>query len=93
MELMKMLVAVAVGITVCYLLKTAIDDLRFKKLNSDNNTEPKNHPEQFINVSVADMDKHYDRSAGRWCDACGIHGSHHTDKHNEFAESLPKVNS
>lgn len=93
MELMIMLASVAVGISVCYLFKSAIDDLRFKKLNNDKNTEPMNRPEQFINVSVTDMDKHYDRSAGRWCDACGIHGSHHTDKHSEFAKSLPKVNS
>lgn len=25
-----------------------------------------------------------DRSAGRWCDVCQQHGSHHTDKHDEF---------
>lgn len=26
-----------------------------------------------------------DRSAGRWCAECQQHGSHHTDKHAEFA--------
>lgn len=38
-----------------------------------------------VNVSVEVMDKHFDRSAGRYCEHCGIHGSHHTDKHNDFA--------
>lgn len=28
----------------------------------------------------------YNRSAGRWCEECKMHGSHHTDRHDEFAE-------
>lgn len=26
----------------------------------------------------------FDRSAGRWCDACDQHGSHHSDQHDGF---------
>lgn len=33
------------------------------------------------------MDKVFDRSAGRFCGVCHTHGSHHTDKHNEFARA------
>ena len=38
-----------------------------------------------IIVSMEQMDSLFDRSAGRWCDVCDAHGSHHTEKHNEFA--------
>lgn len=31
-----------------------------------------------------------DRSAGRWCEHCGQHGSHHTDKHDEYVEYYTK---
>ena len=27
-----------------------------------------------------------DRSAGRWCDVCRQNGSHHTERHAEFAK-------
>ena len=26
----------------------------------------------------------FDRSAGRWCEACDQHGSHHSDQHDGF---------
>ena len=26
-----------------------------------------------------------DRSAGRWCEQCRQHGSHHTERHDDFA--------
>lgn len=31
-------------------------------------------------INAASMD----RSAGRWCDRCEQHGSHHTERHDEF---------
>ena len=37
-------------------------------------------------VTSAEMDEHFDRSAGRWCEHCGIHGSHHTDRHQLFVD-------
>lgn len=38
-----------------------------------------------VAVPVELMRMAYDRSAGRWCAHCGENGSHHTDRHNEFA--------
>lgn len=32
------------------------------------------------------MNKHFPREAGRWCDTCNQHGSHYTDRHEEFAK-------
>lgn len=31
----------------------------------------------------------HDRRAGRWCETCGQHGSHHTDRHGDFACCAP----
>lgn len=39
-----------------------------------------------IDVPIEMMNAVYDRSAGRWCGACKQHGSHHTDRHDEFAQ-------
>lgn len=38
-------------------------------------------------VSREVMDAAFDRSAGRFCGVCDAHGSHHTDKHDEFARA------
>ena len=46
--------------------------------------ELKNSPE-IVEVSVEDFDNYFGRSAGRYCEHCGIHGSHHTDRHNDYA--------
>lgn len=37
-------------------------------------------------IMVSAIDKvHPDRGAGRWCDECDQHGSHHTDRHESLA--------
>lgn len=41
-----------------------------------------------IIVPMALMDKFYDRSAGRFCAVCDVNGSHHTDRHDEFAQAV-----
>lgn len=51
-----------------------------KNVSVENETEV-----DFIEVSAEVMDAAFDRSPGRDCAACGFPGSHHTDKHNEFA--------
>lgn len=38
----------------------------------------------FIEEKVALINKWFDRAAGRYCDFCEQHGSHHTDKHEEI---------
>lgn len=47
-------------------------------------------PEEIIAVDVSVMDECFDRAAGRFCDHCGISGSHHTDTHNDFARAALK---
>lgn len=47
-------------------------------------------PEEIIAVDISVMDESFDRSAGRFCGHCGIHGSHHTEAHNEFARAVLK---
>lgn len=44
-------------------------------------------------VSQDLMDKFFDRSAGRWCDTCNMHGSHHTDKHDRFVKHVRSQSS
>jgi hypothetical protein len=46
--------------------------------------------EEIIRVDISVMDERFDRSAGRFCDHCGISGSHHTDTHNDFARAALK---
>lgn len=47
----------------------------------------------ILQVSAEVMNAKFDRSAGRWCDHCKQNGSHHTDRHNEFANAaLQTVN-
>lgn len=41
----------------------------------------------FINVTEKEMDTLFTREAGRYCEACGFHGSHHTEAHNDFART------
>lgn len=38
----------------------------------------------IVQVPLEVMNTSFDRSAGRWCDHCKQHGSHHTERHNEF---------
>lgn len=42
----------------------------------------------IIHVDTEVMKNAYDRSPGRWCDHCAMNGSHHTDRHNDFARNL-----
>lgn len=44
--------------------------------------------EPVVIVPMELMDKMFDRSAGRFCEVCNVHGSHHTDKHNDFARAV-----
>lgn len=44
--------------------------------------------EPTVYVPMEAMDAVYDRSAGRFCEKCGVHGSHHTEKHNDFARAV-----
>lgn len=44
--------------------------------------------EEVVQVSAEVMNKAYDKSAGRWCDHCDMNGSHHTDRHNAFAQAI-----
>lgn len=46
--------------------------------------------EEIIFVELSVMDERFDRSAGRFCAHCGIHGSHHTETHNDFAKAALK---
>lgn len=78
---MGVVAVLLIGSVVAYYFNTA-------PTSEDYDYMPSPEPEKFKKVSLEAMDKKFDRSAGRWCDACKIHGSHHTDKHNEFAESL-----
>lgn len=39
-------------------------------------------------VTMEHMDRYFDRSAGRYCGECQAHGSHHTDKHEDFARQV-----
>lgn len=39
----------------------------------------------IVQVPLEVMNTSFERSAGRWCDHCEQNGSHHTDRHNEFA--------
>lgn len=57
----------------------------FQEIDDKAHSQIVDENDSVIEVSVEDMDKHFDRSAGRYCEHCGIHGSHHTDRHNEFA--------
>ena len=41
----------------------------------------------YVVVPMELMDKVFSRSAGRFCEGCNAFGSHHTDKHNEFARA------
>lgn len=55
------------------------------------NRKPAQPPlEEIISVDISVMDERFDRSAGRFCAHCGIHGSHHTETHNEFAKAALK---
>lgn len=48
----------------------------------------------IIPLTAEDFDKYFNRTAGRYCDHCGIHGSHHTDRHNDYASLvLSKLDS
>lgn len=42
-------------------------------------------------VTRDDINRVYDRSAGRWCDRCQQHGSHATDRHDEFAAGTAEL--
>lgn len=44
--------------------------------------------ETIINVPVEAMNEKFGREAGRWCDHCKQNGSHHTDRHNDFASAV-----
>lgn len=41
----------------------------------------------YVVVPMELMDKVFSRAAGRFCEGCNAFGSHHTDKHNEFARA------
>lgn len=43
----------------------------------------------YTPVSLGEMNALFpDRSAGRWCEACQQNGTHHTDKHNDYAQAV-----
>lgn len=50
--------------------------------NSDTNNE------EIVKIPLEKFDNYFSRSAGRYCAHCGIHGSHHTDRHNDYANLL-----
>ena len=71
---------------VAWLFLAALDLFLVQDVQSVENDadELKSSPE-IIEVSVEDFDNYFGRSAGRYCEHCGIHGSHHTDRHNDYA--------
>lgn len=83
--LVSIVLTVLFGIVV-WLLLNGTEQFRVEDVQSvENDTdEMKNSPE-IIEVSVEDFDNYFGRSAGRYCEHCGIHGSHHTDRHNDYA--------
>lgn len=60
----------------------------FKRKSND--TQREQIQEEIVSVEVSVMDERFDRSAGRFCSHCGIHGSHHSDQHNDFARAALK---
>lgn len=58
----------------------------FRKADRSKSETTSTEPvEEILHVSNEVMNAAFDRSAGRWCDHCGQAGSHHTDRHNQFA--------
>lgn len=57
-----------------------------------NNAQPTQQvqDEKIVSVELSVMDERFDRAAGRFCSHCGIHGSHHSDQHNDFARAALK---
>lgn len=47
---------------------------------------------EIIHVDSDAMKAAFDRSPGRFCEHCGFNGSHHSDKHNEFAMKVIENN-
>lgn len=74
------MIALCVGLIVMFPVRLFQDIDNAAHERNDDTNDP-----AVIEVSMEEMDKHFDRSAGRYCVHCGIHGSHHTDRHNDFA--------
>lgn len=60
----------------------------FKNLFNKQVSQPVGVTETVVRVLLAEMNARFDRLAGRWCVHCGQNGSHHSDRHNDFAQAV-----
>ena len=67
------LIGLAVWLFLAALDLFHVQDVQSVENDADENTAT---PEEIVEVSVEDFDNYFDRSAGRYCEHCGIHGSH-----------------
>ena len=55
-----------------------------KEEMSMNGHEADEIKDDILPLTVEDFDKYFNRTAGRYCAHCDAHGSHHTDRHNDY---------
>lgn len=58
--------------------------VQVKSAKSASGSEVDENKDDFLPLTVEDFDKYFNRTAGRYCAHCDAHGSHHTDRHNDY---------
>ena len=58
--------------------------VQVKSVKSASGSEVDENKDDVLPLTVEDFDKYFNRTAGRYCAHCDAHGSHHTDRHNDY---------
>lgn len=58
--------------------------VQVKSAKSASGSEADENKDDVLPLTVEDFDKYFNRTAGRYCAHCDAHGSHHTDRHNDY---------
>lgn len=58
--------------------------VQVKSVKSASGSEADENKDDVLPLTVEDFDKYFNRTAGRYCAHCDAHGSHHTDRHNDY---------
>ena len=58
--------------------------VQVKSVKSASGSEVDENKDDVLPLTVEDFDRYFNRTAGRYCAHCDAHGSHHTDRHNDY---------